>query len=456
MGDDRPRFLQDLRPLHTPRAITGAVQAPGEAEGYARAAYTAEVQAVADCHQGKRNDTLNIAAFNLGQLVASGHLSYEAVWNGLYEAALHSGLDTNETTATLNSGLRAGMAHGREIPEREGPDAPEVTELQEPVDGEATVTDFPVPLDWQALWEAEDEDDDWIVKPLIPARRIVALYSQAKMGKSLLMLELSVGIARGTTVLDYTPDRPRRVLYVDLENDPRGDIRTRLQQMGAKPADLDNLVYLSFPALPMLDTALGAARLLEVAQHFGCEVVVIDTISRLVAGEENDNNTWLSFYRHTGRLLKANGLACIRLDHSGKDPSRGMRGGSAKYSDVDLVWSLTRPAENVIHLECTAQRLPVRERFVALTLRTEPLLHHEVGAEARKVAQEAEQDDLTKFLDRLIGDTTSITLTRACGLLTRAGRGTRRQDVSVMLRHRSDSLVARGLAFDLEYEEPAK
>ena len=453
MGEDnRPRFLREHRPLPAPRVLAGPVVPPGEAEAYAQAAYKAEVQAVAVAVVGTKNDTLNVSAFNLGQLVASGHLSYEAVWSGLYDAALLSGLTEKESTGTLNSGLRAGMDHARDVPER--PEDPSVGAGDRPlVDGDqdeplADVIDFPTRLDWHDLWEADDEEEEWIVAPIIPARRLVALYSQAKMGKSLLMLELAVGIARGITVLDYTPERPRRVLYVDLENDPRGDIRTRLQRMQQKPADLDNLVYLSFPQLPMLDTALGAARLLEVVEHFSCEVVVIDTISRLVAGEENDNNTWLSFYRHTGKLMKSHGLAMVRLDHSGKDPTRGMRGGSAKYSDVDLVWSLTRPSDDMIQLECTAQRLPVRERLVTLRRNHTPWLHHTVIGQDRAVAWKAEQDDTIAFLDALLGEDAPITVRQALKVLRANGRGKRQQDVAALLRTRSQALSDRGLTFD--------
>ena len=467
MTDDRPRFLRELRPIAEPRPLAGPVVSPGDANGYAQAAYADEVARVRAAHVGTRNDTLNVAAFNLAQLVASGHLRREDAWNGLYDAALSAGLTDKETTATLLSGFRGGEAHPREVPERpadaargplsdpeESPGAPGPGGDGTEAEGDGLLR-YPEPLDWIALWEAEDEEEEWIVAPIIPARRLVALYSQAKAGKSLLMLEVAVGVSTGSTVLGYQPERPRRVLYVDLENDPRGDIRTRLQQMGHKPADLGNLIYLSFPDLPMLDTAMGATVLLGTVEHYEAEVVVIDTISRLVAGEENDNNTWLAFYRHTGRLLKAHGLTCVRLDHSGKDPTRGMRGGSAKYSDVDLVWSLTNPAEGIVHLECTAQRLPVRERFVTLTRTTDPWLHHVVGAEARAVAYEAERDDLTRVLDRLIGDTTSISLTAACRVLTKNGHGRRRQDVAIMLRDRSQALVDRGLAFDLKYEEPS-
>ena len=143
-------------------------------------------------------------------------------------------------------------------------------------------------------------------------------------------------------MLGWTPDRPRRVLYIDFENDPVGDIRERLQDMSIGPDDLGGLAYMSFPHLRMLDTPAGGQELLNAAQHHRCEVIVIDTVSRTVAGEENSNDTWLNFYRCTGLLLKQHGIACIRLDHTGRDESKGMRGGSAKSGDVDVAWQLSK------------------------------------------------------------------------------------------------------------------
>src|SRR6185369_5973575 len=141
------------------------------------------------------------------------------------------------------------------------------------------------------------------------------------------------------------PDRARRVLYVDFENDPKGDLRPRLEDMGFGPDDLDNLAYLSFPPLGPLDTAVGAAELVAIVEAQGAEVVVIDTVSRAIRGEENENDTWLNFYRHTGKALKARGVAMLRLDHTGKDETKGQRGGSAKSGDVDMVWRMSKVTE---------------------------------------------------------------------------------------------------------------
>jgi hypothetical protein len=240
-------------------------------------------------------------------------------------------------------------------------------------------------LDWQALW-ADTTEEEWIVEPLLAKRRLVALYSAPKVGKSLLMLELAAGIASGRPVLGNSATQPLAVLYVDFENDPRGDIRTRLEAMGYAPSDLGNLCYLSFPTLAKLDTKQGADELLAAIAEYACEVVVIDTVSRSVAGDENENDTWLNFYRHTGLRLKQAEVAMIRLDHSGKDESKGQRGGSAKSGDVDAVWRLSKLGDDTFRLSCEAHRFPITEQVVDMQRVEDPHLRHKRDMDARAKA----------------------------------------------------------------------
>jgi hypothetical protein len=51
-----------------------------------------------------------------------------------------------------------------------------------------------------------------------------------------------------------------------------------------------------------------------------------------------------AFYRHTGLPLKQNAIGWMRLDHSGKDSTKGQRGSSSKNDDVDVVIRLERTA----------------------------------------------------------------------------------------------------------------
>lgn len=59
---------------------------------------------------------------------------------------------------------------------------------------QATREQFPT-INWHDLW-ADTSEEEWILEPLLPARRLVALYSAPKVGKSLLMLEIAQAVAR--------------------------------------------------------------------------------------------------------------------------------------------------------------------------------------------------------------------------------------------------------------------
>jgi len=283
--------------------------------------------------------------------------------------------------------------YGTDYPEPYDP-GPEDNPAETPADRAKRL--FPA-LDWAALW-ADDDEEEWIHDPLLPARRSVVIYSAPKVGKSLLMLEMAVAISRGEAFLDYT-GRQVRVLYVDFENDPRGDVRSRLQAMGYGPADLDGLDYLSYPSMAGLDTERGALELLEAVKAYGSEVVIVDTVSRAVDGKENENDTYLAMYRHTGLALKRAGVAIIRLDHSGKDETKGQRGASAKSGDVDAVWRLTRVTDERFRLDCTDTRFSMTTKSLLITRHTVPRLHHSVNAISAVTDFQAKVNALIALLD---------------------------------------------------------
>jgi hypothetical protein len=87
---------------------------------YFAAAVSSEVADVAAARPGTRNDTLNRAAFRLGQLAAAGHGGLEELTAPLLAAALAAGLTEAESLATINSGIGAGQRH----PRHTGPTAP--------------------------------------------------------------------------------------------------------------------------------------------------------------------------------------------------------------------------------------------------------------------------------------------------------------------------------------------
>lgn len=234
-------------------------------------------------------------------------------------------------------------------------------------------------LDWRRLFDGAPDDIDWLVPDFIARGQSYSLVSPAKAGKSLLMLDAAAAIAAGRSALGHQAQPPVRVLYVDFENS-RDDLVERLRDMDYSPDELGGLRYLSFPTLPPLDGPAGGRDIVAVAEHHDAALVVIDTIARVVAGEENSADTYRALYRHTLAPLKAARRAVVRLDHRGKDAKAGARGSSAKNDDVDVVWQLSQQpgpdGETYVTLRLERQRGSAHPEQISVVRDVTPCLRH--------------------------------------------------------------------------------
>ncbi len=82
---------------------------------YVEKALDNELAAVRRAGQGERNNTLNVAAYNLGQLIGAGALARGTVEGLLTATALSIGLNAAEIAATIKSGLTDGIAKPRDL-----------------------------------------------------------------------------------------------------------------------------------------------------------------------------------------------------------------------------------------------------------------------------------------------------------------------------------------------------
>ena len=228
-------------------------------------------------------------------------------------------------------------------------------------------------VDWNDLYSHPPFVEEWLAYPVVPKGRLISLYGPAKVGKSLFVLELAASVATGRDFLGQ-PTTKSRVLYIDRENDPYRDVLERLKQMGFTAEELDgNLFYLSYPSIDDFDTQSGAKTILNWVDNHEIDFVVVDTISRFIHGKENENDTWREVYKLTGQELKKRGTTFLRIDHSGKDLSKGARGGSAKEQDADITWSLSKPKTNPFVLSADSNRMPIEVDELKLVLNNKPL-----------------------------------------------------------------------------------
>lgn len=290
--------------------------------------------------------------------------------------------------------------------------------------GEATQDDGPF-LSWDAFWAADQREPEWLFDELIARGRAHVIYAVHKAGKSLLMLFAALQLVEAGCV----------VVYLDYEM-TEDDLRERLEDMGAGPTtDLERLRYALLPSLPPLDSREGAAALLELIdrererwpdRHVA---LVIDTFGRAVAGDENPADTVRAFFRLTGAPLKQRGVTWIRLDHAGKDDSRGQRGSSAKGDDVDVIWRLV-PGDDGATLKRDAARMGWVPEALSYQRLEEPLRYKRVAESWPAGTHETAQK-----LDEL-GIAPEASIREAKAALTIADAGRRGNIVNAAQRYR--------------------
>ena len=189
-------------------------------------------------------------------------------------------------------------------------------------------------VNWFAAWAATDDKVNWIVEPFLEEGMTHSLFGIPGHGKSLFVME--------TVAHHVIPGR--HVLYLDSENHLTRVVTKRMKTFGMTPGVLHEwLHFYSFADIPPLDGAEGGAEILRLARLHHAELVIIDTTSRFVDGPEDKADTFKAFYNQTMMPLKREDIATLRLDHPGKDISRGTRGSSAKLGDIDYEFVIEDP-----------------------------------------------------------------------------------------------------------------
>ena len=229
------------------------------------------------------------------------------------------------------------------------------------------------PVIWSQLVNEEFELE-WLVEGLWPTGKHLHLFAAHKTGKSLWSLHVAVSLAMGRDPFTGAVIPIHDVTYIDREM-TRQDLQERLFDMGLsqamKTGELDPLHYHFYPNIGYLDTVEGGMKLMQWVQKDNSDVVILDTLSRVVKGEENSNDTYKNFYNCTGSLLKANGVALLRLDHEGHQQGHS-RGASSKADDVDLVYRL-KTVDSGLVLEMQFARIAYVKKTLTINVGTDLL-----------------------------------------------------------------------------------
>ena len=211
----------------------------------------------------------------------------------------------------------------------------------------------------------------WAVRDLIP-EGLTLLTGKPKMGKSWLVLELAVAVAKGGRFLGSLEVERGRVLYLALEDSfRRMQDRLRTVLEGSPPPENLDIVIRS---KPLNAEGLDALRV-YVGDHLDLRVIVIDTFAAAFAARDAGRSNFKTEYDTLTPLQKlANvyGIAIVLVHHNRKmdsdDPMDLVSGTTGLTAAADTCLVLMRgrgKADAVLHVFSRE----VRERELALDFR---------------------------------------------------------------------------------------
>ena len=172
---------------------------------------------------------------------------------------------------------------------------------------------------------------------------ICMIYAARGVGKTYVALNIAYAVASGGDYLGWDAPAPQGVLYLDGEM-PGVMMQERLAEIGAYSGPIQAPLVIINPdqqsgSMPNLSTATGQSL---VEEHITDEIklIIIDNISTLTRGNENDGQQWEIMQAWILRL-RARGFSVILVHHAGKT---GAQRGTSKREDIlDTVLNLKRP-----------------------------------------------------------------------------------------------------------------
>jgi hypothetical protein len=222
----------------------------------------------------------------------------------------------------------------------------------ETADGTGETIDAPAAARFEvipAFMFLERPRPGWIIKGLIPKADLGVIYGESGAGKSFVMIDLAMAIARGTSWRGLKV-RQGRVVYIVAEGG--GGFRNRLEAYAQhNNVDLSQVPFGVVHAAPNLLDKAQVKALCQAILKAGAEVIVVDTFAQTTPGaNENsaeDMGQAISNIRAVGRQA---GAVVILVHHAGKDASRGARGWSGIKAAADFEIEVTRDgAARAVH-----------------------------------------------------------------------------------------------------------
>jgi hypothetical protein len=182
----------------------------------------------------------------------------------------------------------------------------------------------------------------WLIKHVLPAQGIGAIYAPFSAGKSFLALDAAGAIAQGRPQwFGHKVKTAHPVCYVPLEG--HAGIKDRLDAYASVHGWPDKL-FVHHTALD-LRLAASVAPFVDSLRGIAPALVIVDTLNAAMpGGDENSAQDMGAAIAGLKAIQAALGCLVLVVHHTGKDTSKGLRGHSSLGAALDVVIEIERQA----------------------------------------------------------------------------------------------------------------
>ncbi len=199
-------------------------------------------------------------------------------------------------------------------------------------------------IDAATILSTEYPPIDWIVPDYL-APGLTFLVGKPKVGKSWLALQLALSVLTGGKMFEKDVKAGRALILALEDNERRLNDRMKKQGWHVNPGKVDFMMSDTFREQITALNAGGGKRLLKFIEKNHYRVVIVDTFSRAIQGDQLDAGDMTEAVGPLQQYALNKGVSLIIVDHMPKNspsanPIDHVYGSVGKVGVTDLLWGL--------------------------------------------------------------------------------------------------------------------